>query len=216
MDGNVDLFEYEWGQVSIVQMPHTYVQCDHAQKSCEAKDFEGLRGKFSLPVKTLKTIMKELGHDRVDLLKVDVEGSEYAFLEDAIDTSALGMSSFHIICSTGISSCHIICSTGIFVSYYLYYRYFFVSCYLYYLDHVQQVTLEWHHFAEDVRYGLGSSGSQNAIHTVLKALGLELFMVNSASGWDSADYMLNTRYPGGKFNYNLVSYIRVPKETAIP
>jgi hypothetical protein len=171
VDGNVDLFDYEWGQVSIVQMPSRYVQCDHSKKSCETKDFEGHDKKFSLPVKTLKTIMKELGHDRVDILKLDVEGSEYAFLEDAIDTSAL--------------------------------------------DHVQQVTLEWHHFAEDVRYGLGSSGSQNAIHTVFKALGLELFTVYHPTGWDTADYMLNTRYPGGRFNYNLVSYIRVPKETPI-
>ena len=38
-----------------------------------------------LPVKTLRTIMHELGHAHVDLLKLDVEGSEYAFLESAID-----------------------------------------------------------------------------------------------------------------------------------
>ncbi len=170
----MDLFDYEWGQVSIVKLPERFVQCDHDKKTCESKSFKGLDKKFSLPVKTLKTIMKELGHDRVDILKVDVEGSEYAFLEEAVDTSAL--------------------------------------------DHVQQVTLEWHHFAEDVRYGLGSSGSQNAISTVFKALGLELFFVyphNDHSGWDSTDYQLITRYPGGKFNYNLASWLRLPTETSI-
>ena len=29
--------------------------------------------------------MKELGHDHVDILKLDVEGSEYAFLEHALE-----------------------------------------------------------------------------------------------------------------------------------
>jgi len=36
-------------------------------------------GKF--PVKSLATIMKELGHNHVDLLKVDVEGYEWSFFE---------------------------------------------------------------------------------------------------------------------------------------
>ena len=30
----------------------------------------------ALQVKTLPTIMKELGHDHIDVLKLDVEGSE--------------------------------------------------------------------------------------------------------------------------------------------
>lgn len=35
-----------------------------------------------LPVRRLGTIMKELGHDRIDLLKMDVEGAEYDVLRD--------------------------------------------------------------------------------------------------------------------------------------
>ena len=36
----------------------------------------------SLPVYTLKTIMKELGHSSIDLLKMDIEGGEYLGLEN--------------------------------------------------------------------------------------------------------------------------------------
>src|SRR5690554_965152 len=34
------------------------------------------------PVRRLSTIMKELGHDRIDVLKMDVEGAEYAVIVD--------------------------------------------------------------------------------------------------------------------------------------
>lgn len=39
---------------------------------------------IALPVKRLKTIMKLLGHERLDLLKLDIEGFEYAALEDML------------------------------------------------------------------------------------------------------------------------------------
>ena len=35
---------------------------------------------FEAPCRTLKSIMTELNHDRVDLLKIDIEGAEYAAL----------------------------------------------------------------------------------------------------------------------------------------
>ncbi len=37
---------------------------------------------IEVPVRRLSTIMSELGHDRIDLLKMDVEGAEYAVLDD--------------------------------------------------------------------------------------------------------------------------------------
>lgn len=37
---------------------------------------------ISVPVKRLSTIMKELGHSRVDLVKMDIEGAEYDVIED--------------------------------------------------------------------------------------------------------------------------------------
>jgi FkbM family methyltransferase len=40
-----------------------------------------------VPMKRLDTIMRELGHDRVDLLKLDIEGAEYEVIE-ALELSA--------------------------------------------------------------------------------------------------------------------------------
>jgi FkbM family methyltransferase len=37
-----------------------------------------------VPVQRLSTIMKNLGHDRIDILKMDIEGAEYAVLEDLL------------------------------------------------------------------------------------------------------------------------------------
>jgi len=37
-----------------------------------------------LPVRELVGIMKELGHDHIDLLKMDIEGSEYEVIEDLL------------------------------------------------------------------------------------------------------------------------------------
>lgn len=36
---------------------------------------------FEAPCKTLKTIMDELGHGQIDILKIDIEGAEYVALE---------------------------------------------------------------------------------------------------------------------------------------
>lgn len=39
---------------------------------------------FNAPVKRLKTIMNQLGHSNIDVLKMDIEGSEYEVLNDMI------------------------------------------------------------------------------------------------------------------------------------
>ena len=41
---------------------------------------------LALPVKRLLTIMKELGHNHIDVLKLDIEGFEYAALTDIIQS----------------------------------------------------------------------------------------------------------------------------------
>ena len=38
------------------------------------------------PVKRLATFTQELGHDRIDLLKIDIEGGEYDVLPDVLDS----------------------------------------------------------------------------------------------------------------------------------
>lgn len=39
---------------------------------------------IEVPVKTLRTAMRELGHGRVNLLKIDIEGAEYQVIESLI------------------------------------------------------------------------------------------------------------------------------------
>ena len=41
-------------------------------------------GKVEFEVRRLPTLMKELGHDRLDLLKMDVEGAEYEVIDDLL------------------------------------------------------------------------------------------------------------------------------------
>ena len=44
----------------------------------------GERNGIILPVKKLSTIMNDLGHDRIDILKMDIEGSEYSVIENIL------------------------------------------------------------------------------------------------------------------------------------
>lgn len=39
-----------------------------------------------VPVMRLSTIMKELGHTRIDLLKMDIEGAEYGVIKDMVES----------------------------------------------------------------------------------------------------------------------------------
>jgi FkbM family methyltransferase len=43
--------------------------------------------RFAVPVKRLATIMAELGHTRIDLLKMDIEGAEYEVIDDLVKSS---------------------------------------------------------------------------------------------------------------------------------
>ena len=42
---------------------------------------------ITVPVRKLSTIMKNLGHKSVDILKMDIEGAEYAVIDDLRDSS---------------------------------------------------------------------------------------------------------------------------------
>ena len=46
-------------------------------------------GRVELPVKRLATVLGELGHDHLDVLKLDIEGAEYAVLDDLLATGLL-------------------------------------------------------------------------------------------------------------------------------
>ena len=110
-NGKVRLYQYNWGQVSAVRIPYFLTsECgfaagdnvDFKKKPTEGINYyesqcrrsqeypssgfndEGMQKQFELDVRTLRSIMNELGHTHVDVLKLDVEGSEFAFLESAI------------------------------------------------------------------------------------------------------------------------------------
>jgi len=60
-------------------------QHDFAFYNADTKTHDVIDEFHLLEVKTLKTTMEVLGHTHIDVLKMDVEGSEYQFLESAID-----------------------------------------------------------------------------------------------------------------------------------
>jgi len=57
---------------------------DHVSHSMLEKSVTNARA-VTFPVKCLRTIMKELGHETIDVLKLDIEGAEYEVLESLID-----------------------------------------------------------------------------------------------------------------------------------
>lgn len=60
----------------------------------------------SVPVRRIGTLMQERGHDHIDLLKMDIEGAEYAVIDDIVD-SKLNikqlMIEFHVYVTDGVA-----------------------------------------------------------------------------------------------------------------
>lgn len=56
--------------------------------SRSATDMHGTASSLELPVRSIPSVMAELGHERIDLLKLSVEGSEYELI-DAIVGEAI-------------------------------------------------------------------------------------------------------------------------------
>uniref|UniRef100_A0A7S1X159 Methyltransferase domain-containing protein n=1 Tax=Tetraselmis chuii TaxID=63592 RepID=A0A7S1X159_9CHLO len=149
VDGEMTLANYDWDQVSIVR------SMIHEEQLT------------SFPVKTLPTIMKELGHTtrNITIMKLDVEGSEYLFLEHAFDN---------------------------------------LGCLP-----VDQLTIEWHHFAYDPRYGGGASPQVNPIVSKLSSCGLHQFWRHLNTGWLSQDIARFEKDGLHDIRYNLGSFKRV-------
>lgn len=53
----------------------------HVSHSLVARAEDG-RDRIDLPVRRLATLMQELGHRHIDVLKMDIEGAEYAVIDD--------------------------------------------------------------------------------------------------------------------------------------
>ena len=164
IDGEIQLREYDWGQVSIVEFPRRVFNTTDCNSNGMCKyTFYDQQKSFPIPVRTLQSLMKQLGHDRVHLLKLDVEGSEYAFLEKMIDN---------------------------------------LSC-----RKVDQLSLEWHHYDYDVRYGVSSNPQINVLVALLKErCGLEQYWVHESKGWPSNSKMYAEM--GMTLYYSLSSFKR--------
>jgi FkbM family methyltransferase len=52
--------------------------------SRSATNMHGTAGHFEAPVRSVDSVMTELGHDHLDLLKLSVEGSEYEIVRDVL------------------------------------------------------------------------------------------------------------------------------------
>ena len=59
-----------------------YVPSNKEFISHSVKNLNKTSDYFNAKVKSLSTIMAELGHDHIDLLKIDIEGAEYEVLDD--------------------------------------------------------------------------------------------------------------------------------------
>lgn len=77
--------------MSILRFPTSWVNCTESRLRYAQNVAQGLtpdpftyhckveweaHGTVRLPVRTLGSVMKELGHTRIDVLKIDIEGSE--------------------------------------------------------------------------------------------------------------------------------------------
>lgn len=51
------------------------------------KDQENMEKTIELPVHRLSTILQKLQHERIDVLKMDIEGAEYEVIEDILNSS---------------------------------------------------------------------------------------------------------------------------------
>ena len=139
-DGDVELFEYNWNQVSSLKYPQYMLKCgeigDETMTHCNYTEMD--QKSYTLPVKTLSTIIKELQHEHrtIDIMKIDVEGAEWAFLYSMFD----------------VFGCP---------------------------DFIEQLTVEWHHFGIDPRFGEDSNPDINVLSTMLHACGLKTFWVGT-------------------------------------
>jgi FkbM family methyltransferase len=69
---------------------HFYAPADPAHVSHSITNLQGTTETITVPGRRLETIAAELGHEQIDLLKLDIEGAEYDVLR-SIDLQALGV-----------------------------------------------------------------------------------------------------------------------------
>jgi FkbM family methyltransferase len=164
-DENLVLREYNWDQISIYSYPSMVLNPNNctSQGRCRYHKFP-IQKKHILPVRSVESVMKELGHTHIDVLKLDVEGSEYRMLEAIIESG---------VCKE-----------------------------------IDQLTLEWHHYDFDLRYGAASIPMLNVIVKLLQEeCGLHQHWIHDATGWPSNEKIYSDM--GVILRYNLAAFMRI-------
>ena len=62
-----------------------FAPADDEHASWSALNLQHTDRSVEAPVRSLRSLMDELGHDRIDLLKLDVEGAEYPVIHQMLD-----------------------------------------------------------------------------------------------------------------------------------
>ena len=76
---------------------------------------------------------------------------------------------------------------------------------------VDQLTLEWHHFNFDPRYGAGSSPHINALVTMLRRCGFRQLTHHIPGGWPTDDPVF-MKHGLDDVRYNIASFMRGNKK----
>jgi FkbM family methyltransferase len=77
-----------WSSDGELRMYHA---ADPSHRTLSADNLQRAETWTTVPARSLPSLMRELGHERIDLLKLDVEGAEYELL-DQVASGALGVS----------------------------------------------------------------------------------------------------------------------------
>jgi len=75
------LHKYGISNLDGTQIFHPPIDPNHVSHSTEKRK-ESSGQSIEVEMKTLTSVMKQLGHDSIDLIKMDIEGSEYAVLDE--------------------------------------------------------------------------------------------------------------------------------------
>jgi FkbM family methyltransferase len=88
-DEKITLREYNWDQITIYHYPESVLDPTNCTDDghCRYKRFP-VQAQHRLPVRSVESLMKEFDHDHIDILKLDIEGSEYQVLESLIQSGA--------------------------------------------------------------------------------------------------------------------------------
>lgn len=66
-----------------------YAPADPTHVSHSIANLQRTSDYFEAELRTIRNLMGELGHERVDLLKIDIEGAEYEVLDDLVQSAVL-------------------------------------------------------------------------------------------------------------------------------